>query len=87
MLLRSPFEKSTTPARVPIAMALFSVGMMFTVFGIVWPEIVPPAAHASTDWHDFLRGLCYGLGVSFEVGGFIIAVTAVAAREKQLKKP
>jgi hypothetical protein len=76
-------EKSPA-ARVPIAMALISLGMMFLVIGIAWPHFVSPAAHTGTDWHAFLRGLCYGLGISFDIGGLIIAVTAVAAREKKL---
>jgi hypothetical protein len=78
--------KSPT-AKVPIAMALVSTGMMFIVFGIVWPHLISLAPHAGTNLNDFLRGLCYGLGISLEIGGLVLAITAVAAREKQLKKP
>jgi hypothetical protein len=81
MLLSSHNGKSPA-ARVPIAMALIFIGMMFTVFGIVWPRIVSPTLVplGGTDWHDFLRGLCYGLGISFDIGGLVLAVTAVAAQ-------
>ena len=72
-------EKSAA-ARVPIAMALISMGMMFLVIGIAWPHFVSPVAHTGTDWHAFLRGLCYGLGISFDIGGLVIAVSAVAAQ-------
>ena len=58
MLLRSQDGKSTAATRIPIAMMLISIGMMFIVFGIVWPRLVSPVAHTGTDWHDFLRGLC-----------------------------
>jgi hypothetical protein len=86
MLLSSQNAKSATAARVPIAMALISLGMMFLVIGIAWPRLVSPAPVplGATDWHDFLRGLCYGLGISFDIGGLVLAITAVAAREKQL---
>ena len=83
MLARLKNEKSPA-ARVPIAMALVSTGMMFLVIGIAWPHFVSPAPHAGTDWPAFLRGLCYGLGISLDIGGLVLAITAVAAREKQL---
>lgn len=84
MLLGSQNRKSAVAARVPIAMALVSAGMMFIVSGILWPRLVSSGAHGGADWHDFLRGLCYGLGISFEIGGLIIAITAVAACERKL---
>jgi hypothetical protein len=65
-------------------MALVATGMMFIVFGIVWPRLISLAPYAGTNWNDFLRGACYGLGISFEIGGLVLAVTAVAAREKKL---
>jgi hypothetical protein len=80
-------KNSKSPAaRIPVAMALISLGMMFLVIGIVWPRLVSPAPvpPGATDWHDFLRGACYGLGISFDIGGLVLAVTAVAAREKKL---
>jgi type II secretory pathway component PulF len=86
MLLRSQDGKSTAATRIPIAMMLISIGMMFIVFGIVWPRLVSPVAHTGTDWHDFLRGLCYGLGISFDIGGLIVAITAVAAVAESEKK-
>ena len=68
-------------ARIPLAMMLISLGMMFLVIGIAWPHFVSsPVAHTGTDWHAFLRGVCYGLGISFDIGGLVIAVTAVAAQ-------
>ncbi len=73
-------EKSPA-ARVPIAMALISTGMMFIVFGILWPRFISLAPYAGTNLNDFLRGLLYGLGISLEIGGLVLAV---AAREKQL---
>lgn len=72
-------EKSAA-ARVPIAMALISMGMMFLVIGIAWPHFVSPVTHTGTDWHAFMRGICYGLGISFDIGGLLIAVSAVAAQ-------
>ena len=79
MLLGSQNGKSAA-SKIPIAMALISLGMMFLVIGIAWPHFVSPVAHTGTDWHAFLRGLCYGLGISFDIGGLVLAVTAVAAQ-------
>jgi hypothetical protein len=76
--------KSAPAAKIPLAMMLISTGMMFLVVGIAWPHFVSPTAHAGTDWHAFMRGICYGLGFSCDIGGAVLAVTALAAQSKKL---
>lgn len=76
--------KSAPANRVPIAMAFVSIGMVLTVCGITQSGFVGHSAQTASDVHHFLRGACYGLGISFEIAGLIIAITAATARQKKL---
>ena len=78
MLLRSQDGKPAA-AKIPLAMTLIASGMMFIVFGIVWPRFISLSPYAGTNWDDFLRGLCYGLGIALDIGGVVLSVKAAAA--------
>lgn len=64
--------------RVPLGMALLTVGLAIGVIGINWPRI---PAHLSPDWSDFARGFLYGLAITLEAASLV--VLAKAARRKR----
>jgi hypothetical protein len=39
--------------------------VIFLIYAICWPNNFYPSTHFSPDWNDFLRGLLFGLAISF----------------------
>jgi drug/metabolite transporter (DMT)-like permease len=39
--------------------------VLFLMIAICWPKNFYPSIHFSPDWNDFLRGLFFGLAISF----------------------
>jgi hypothetical protein len=75
---------SANPAKViPVAMALLSTGLMLLVFAILWPKSGYLSAHVGPDTSDFLRGLLYGISITFEIASVVILVKFAAAKPKK----
>jgi hypothetical protein len=83
MILRT-LENEPSKA-VPVAMTLIVVGLSILTIGICWERFVPIAPHIGTDWNDFFRGLLFGLGITLEISGVVIAARAAIASAKQRK--
>jgi len=76
---------SSSPAKVvPVAMALLSTGLMLLVIGIVWPQLGFLSAHVGPDASDFLRGLLYGIAITFEITSVVILIKFAAAKPKKV---
>jgi hypothetical protein len=69
-------------ARIPVAMALLSVGLIFMGVSIGWSSFSYPLEHLGREWSDFARGFLVGLGIVMEIGALVIALSAVAAAKK-----
>lgn len=83
MILRS-LENEPSRA-VPVAMTLIVVGLSILMIGIGWNRFMPIAPHIGTDWNDFFHGLFFGLGITLEICGVVIATRAAVASSKQHK--
>jgi len=68
--LRSAPEK-----RVPAAMAMVSTGLLLVVLGVVWGRF-GLAGSWGASWNDFARGFLFGLGITLEVAGVVLVMSA-----------
>ena len=69
---------------IPVAMTMIVVGLSILTIGIVWPRLSPSTPHLGTDWNDFARGFLFGLAITLEAAGVVLAATAAAKKRKPL---
>jgi hypothetical protein len=69
-------------ARIPVAMALLTVGLMLLGVSVAWSSFSYPLEHLGREWNDFARGFLVGLAIAMEIGALVIALSAVAAAKR-----
>jgi RsiW-degrading membrane proteinase PrsW (M82 family) len=65
-------------------MTLVVVGLSILTIGIVWPHFSPSLPHTGIDWNDFARGFLFGIAITLECAGVVLATTAAAKKRKAL---
>jgi len=67
---------------VPVAMALLVTGLSLLTIGITWPPHLALLQGAGDDWNDFLRGAFFGLAITLEIFGVVLAASAAAQKKR-----
>jgi hypothetical protein len=68
---------------IPVAMTFIVVGLTILMIGIAWPRFSPSVPHLGADWNDFFRGFLFGLAITLEAAGVVLAIAAATAKKRK----